>query len=146
MTISVAQKELVQTTWLKVMPIADTAASLFYQRLFDLDPNISRLFKNTNMASQRLKLIQMLSAAVKGLDTIDALLPTLKDLGRKHVKYGVQDEHYTNVGEALLWTLEQGLGPIYTAKVADAWTATYALIADAMRRAAREVTAAQPAH
>jgi hemoglobin-like flavoprotein len=146
MTISVAQKELVQTTWLKVMPIADTAASLFYQRLFELDPNIGRLFRNTNMASQRLKLIQMLSAAVKGLDTIDALLPTLKDLGRNHVKYGVQDEHYASVGEALLWTLEQGLGPIYTAKVADAWTATYALIADVMRRAAREVTAAQPAH
>ena len=146
MSISVAQKELVQTTWLKVVPIADTAASLFYQRLFELDPNIGRLFKNTNMAAQRLKLIQMLSAAVKGLDTIDALLPTLKDLGRNHVKYGVQDEHYASVGEALLWTLEQGLGPIYTAKVADAWTATYALIADVMRRAAHEVSAAQPAH
>jgi len=146
MTISVAQKELVQATWLKVMPIADTAASLFYQRLFELDPSIGRMFRNTNMAAQRLKLIHMLSAAVKGMDSINALLPTLKDLGRNHVKYGVQDEHYVSVGEALLWTLEQGLGPIYTAKVADAWTATYALIADVMRQAAHEVSAAQPAH
>jgi hemoglobin-like flavoprotein len=146
MSLSIEQKELVQTTWLKVMPIADTAASLFYQRLFELDPNIGRLFKNTNMTSQRLKLINMLSAAVKGLDTIDTLLPTLKDLGRNHVKYGVKDEHYASVGEALLWTLKQGLGPIYTVKVADAWTTTYALIADVMRRAAREASAPQPVY
>jgi hemoglobin-like flavoprotein len=146
MTLSVEQKELVQTTWLKVMPIADTAASLFYQRLFELDPNLGRLFRNTNMAAQRLKLLQMLSAAVKGLDAIDTLVPVLNNLGRNHVKYGVKDEHYATVGEALLWTLETGLGSIYTPKVADAWTATYSLIADVMRRAAREASAAQATH
>jgi hemoglobin-like flavoprotein len=146
MTLSVEQKELVQTTWLKVMPIADTAASLFYQRLFELDPNIGRLFRNTNMAAQRLKLLQMLSAAVKGLDAIDTLVPVLDNLGRNHVKYGVKDEHYATVGEALLWTLEAGLGSIYTPKVADAWTATYSLIADVMRRAAREASAAPATH
>jgi hemoglobin-like flavoprotein len=146
MSLSVEQKELVQATWLKVLPIAETAASLFYQRLFELDPNLGRLFKNTNMATQRSKLIQMFSAAVKGLDSVDALVPVLKNLGQNHVKYGVKDEHYATVGEALLWTLEQGLGPIYTPKVADAWTATYALIADVMRRAAREVSVAQPTH
>jgi hemoglobin-like flavoprotein len=146
MTLSVEQKELVQTTWLKVLPIADTAASLFYQRLFELDPDIGRLFRNTNMAAQRLKLLQMLSAAVKGLDAIDTLVPVLNTLGRNHVKYGVKDEHYATVGEALLWTLETGLGSVYTPKVADAWTATYGLIADVMRGAAREASAAQATH
>jgi hemoglobin-like flavoprotein len=98
------------------------------------------------MAAQRLKLLQMLSAAVKGLDAIDTLVPVLDNLGRNHVKYGVKDEHYATVGEALLWTLETGLGSIYTPKVADAWTATYSLIADVMRRAAREASAAQATH
>lgn len=146
MTISAEQKQLVQSTWLKVVPIADTAANLFYRRLFELDPKLRNLFTRTNMAEQRLKLIQMLSAAVEGLDGVDALVPVLKDLGRNHAKYGVRDEHYATVGEALLWTLEQGLGQDYTAKVADAWTATYTLIADVMRGAAREVSATQDVH
>ena len=145
MTLSVDQKQLVQATWLKVLPIADTAAKLFYQRLFELNPAIANMFSRTNMSEQRLKLIQILTTAVKGLDSVEALVPALEELGRKHVRYGVQDEHYATVGAALLWTLEKGLGTLYTAKVAAAWTETYSLVAGVMRQAAREVPALHPA-
>jgi hemoglobin-like flavoprotein len=142
MTISAEQRQLVQTTWLKVVPIADAAAGMFYQRLFELDPRLEGLFRPADLPAQRSRLVQMLSAAVSGLDSVETLEPVLKDLGRRHVQYRVRDEHYATVGEALLWTLEKGLGPDYTREVAEAWTATYGLIADVMRRGAREASAA----
>lgn len=145
MTLSVDQKQLVQATWLKILPIADTAAKLFYQHLFELDPSLKNIFSHTDMNEQRLKLIQMLTAAVNGLDAVEELVPSLEVLGRKHVGYGVKDAHYAAVGEALLWTLGKGLGTLYTAKVAEAWSETYSLVAGVMRRAAREVPALQPA-
>jgi nitric oxide dioxygenase len=35
---------VVQSTWAKVTPIADTAATLFYDRLFALDPDTRAMF------------------------------------------------------------------------------------------------------
>jgi len=61
------QKCLVQDSWGKVVPIADTAAELFYGKLFELDPNLKPLFKNSDMKEQGKKLMQMIGAAVKGL-------------------------------------------------------------------------------
>jgi hemoglobin-like flavoprotein len=126
----------VKETWQKVVPIADTAASLFYDRLFEIDATTRPLFKAANLAEQRRKLIQALTMVVQGLDRPEALVPTLTDLGRRHVRYGVKDSHYDTVGAALLWTLEQGLGSGWTEEVEAAWSGAYALVADVMRRAA----------
>jgi hemoglobin-like flavoprotein len=52
------------------------------------------------------------------------------------VSYGVQPAHYDSVGVALLWTLEQGLGPAFTAELRTAWASAYQLLADAMKQAA----------
>lgn len=38
MHVTSEQKLLVQTTFAQVLPIADTAANLFYTRLFEIDP------------------------------------------------------------------------------------------------------------
>ena len=107
--LTVHQKTLVQDSFAIVAPIADDAAALFYRRLFELDPSLQRMFRG-DMAEQRRKLMQMLTAAVKGLDRLDQLVPVVKDLGRRHATYGVEDRHYETVGAALLWTLEKGLG------------------------------------
>ena len=107
--LTMTQIELVQKTFAVVAPIADDAAALFYRRLFEID-RLEPMFKG-NMAEQRRKLMVMLSAAVKGLPRLDRLVPVLEDLGRRHAHYGVEDRHYETVGEALLWTLEKGLGP-----------------------------------
>jgi hemoglobin-like flavoprotein len=131
------QKTLVQTTFAMVAPIADEAAQLFYRRLFELDPSLQRMFRG-DMAEQRKKLMQMLTAAVKGLDHVDRLVPVIEELGRRHATYGVLDQHYNTVGAALLWALEQGLGDAFTPEVREAWAAVYGFIARKMSEAARE--------
>ena len=132
------QVQHVQESFEHVVPIAEVAADMFYQKLFQLDPSLQVLFKE-DMAEQKVKLMQMLTAVVRGLHQLDRLVPVVEDLGRRHVGYGVQDEHYQTVGAALLWTLEQGLGELYTPAVAEAWTAAYTLLAGVMQTAAAHV-------
>ena len=131
------QKSLVQDSFVDIATIADDAAVLFYQRLFELDPSLRPMFRG-EMAEQRKKLMQMLTAAVKGLDRLEQLVPVVQELGRRHVKSGVRDSDYDTVGEALLWTLEAGLGRGFTPDVRAAWTAVYTLLATTMKEAARE--------
>ena len=131
------QIEIVQKTFEKVLPISETAAELFYKRLFELNPSFKSLFKG-DMKKQGRMLMQMIDYAVKGLDEPDTILPTIQDLGRRHVGYGVKEEYYTTVGEALLWTLEQGLGADFTPEAKEAWTEAYKLLSGVMINAARE--------
>jgi hemoglobin-like flavoprotein len=132
------QKRLIKETWNLVVPIADTAADLFYNRLFEIDPTTRALFKATNMAEQRQKLMQTLSVAVQGLDNLDALVPAIEDMGRRHRGYGVTGAHYQSVGAALLWTLERGLGNAWTPAAAAAWAELYGCLSAIMLRAADE--------
>ena len=131
------QIELVQKTFAVVAPLADDVASLFYRRLFEIDPTLQSMFKG-DMADQRHKLMVMLTVAVKGLPRLDRLIPVLQDLGRRHADYGVDDRHYETVGEALLWTLEKGLGPAFTPEARDAWTTVYGVLAATMKAGAEE--------
>ena len=139
--LTVAQKTLVQDSFATIALIADDAAVLFYQKLFELDPSLERMFRG-DMKEQRKKLMQMLTAAVKGLDRLDQLVPVVEDLGRRHARYGVEDRHYDTVGAALLWTLEAGLGRGFTAGVREAWDTVYGLLATTMKNAAHEAVAA----
>ena len=143
--MDVRRKQLVQESWMQVEPIADTAATLFYNRLFELDPALRPMFAATDLREQKRKLMHTLTVAVNGLHRLEQLTPALEALGRKHVGYGVRDEHYETVGQALLWTLEQGLGAAFTPEVRDAWVETYGLIAGVMQRAARTVAEPLPA-
>ena len=134
------QKALVQESFATVAQIADDAAALFYRRLFEIDPSLRHMFRG-DMAEQRRKLMQMLTAAVKGLDRLEQLVPVVEDLGRRHDGYGVKDEHYETVGAALLWTLEKGLGDAFTPEVKEAWATVYGLLASVMKTAAANASA-----
>ena len=125
------QKAMVQDSFALVVPIADEAAALFYERLFQLDPDLKALF-HTDIREQGRKLMQMLAIAVNSLDKLTNIVPALHALGRRHVEYGVTPRHFEVVGEALLWTLERGLGPAFTTEVRDAWTAVYRTLAETM--------------
>ncbi|OHC00060.1 MAG: hemin receptor [Planctomycetes bacterium RIFCSPLOWO2_12_FULL_39_13] len=131
------QVAIVQKTFEKVRPISETAAELFYKRLFEINPSFRALFKK-DMKTQGRMLMQMIDFAVKGLDDPETILPTIKDLGKRHVGYGVKEEYYDTVGDALLWTLEQGLGEDFTAEVKEAWAEAYKLLASVMKDAAKE--------
>jgi hemoglobin-like flavoprotein len=134
------QKDFVKTSWQKVLPIADKAAVLFYGKLFELDPSVKSLFKG-NMQEQGAKLMKMINTVVNGLDRLDAIVPAVQDLGRRHIAYGVRDEHYDTVGAALIWTLGQGLGPAFTPPVKDAWSTVYGILAGTMKEAAAKAAA-----
>src|SRR4051812_47887639 len=121
------QITLVQQSFAQVKPIAATAADLFYNRLFTLDPSLRGMFKK-DMGQQGQMLMSMIGAAVGGLRDLDKLAPVVRQLGARHVAYGVKTEHYATVGAALLWTLEQGLGDAFTPEMHDAWAATYGLL------------------
>src|SRR5512147_1064775 len=122
---------LVKSSWAKVVPIAQTAARLFYGKLFDLDPALRPLFKG-DMEEQGRKLMRMVGTAVNGLDRLDQIVPAVRDLGIRHAGYGVTDAHYDTVGAALLWTLEKGVGPASTSEMKAAWATVYAVLATVM--------------
>src|SRR4026209_1330569 len=143
--LTVTQKNLVQESFKTIVPIADDAAQLFYQRLFELDPSLRHMFRG-DMSEQRKKLMQMITAAVKGLDHIEQLVPVLQDLGRRHAGYGVADAHYDIVGQALLWTLDKALGRDFTPELRHAWTTVFTLLATTMQDAAREVPVPVPVY
>ena len=114
------QVTLVQQTFGQVAPIADKAAEIFYDRLFEVAPAVKPLFQG-DMAEQRRKLMAMLAAVVRGLSDLPSVLPAASALAKRHVDYGARPEHYPVVGAALLWTLERGLGPQWTPEAAAAF-------------------------
>lgn len=154
--INDTQKESIRSSWRLVVPIADTAADLFYRRLFEIRPQYRGLFPD-DMTQQKRKLIHMLAFIVKSLSWSDAqwrdvvspdedLLLVVLALGRRHRElYKIPDESYDAVGEALLWTLDYGLGEAFTPEVKQAWGHVYGLLASAMRMAtATKVSDAPP--
>lgn len=124
--------DLVQTSWKQLYPIRQTAADLFYARLFQLDPSLRPLFKR-DLRDQGEKLMLILDTAIRGLDQLDRLVPTVMALGQRHAGYGVRPGHFETVGETLLWTLRHALGRDYTEDVEAAWAEVYALLSAVMK-------------
>jgi hemoglobin-like flavoprotein len=134
------QIKLVQDSFAKVGPISDKAAELFYGRLFEIAPQVRTMFPD-DMTEQRKKLMATLAIVVQGLNNLDTILPAAGALAKRHVSYGAEAAHYPVVGQALLWTLEQGLGPSWTPDVAMAWTGAYATLSAFMISEAYEKAA-----
>lgn len=128
---------LVKNSWDKVKPISDQAAGLFYGRLFEIYPEVKPLFKG-DMQQQGRKLMAMINTAVNALDNLEPVIPAIKDMGARHAGYGVSDEDYDKVADALLWTLDKGLGDEFTPEVKDAWVTVYTTLADTMKAGVAE--------
>ena len=125
------QVKLVQQSFAKVAPISETAAVLFYDRLFEIAPQVRAMFP-ADMTEQRKKLMATLAVVVNGLSNLESVLPAASSLARRHVAYGAKPSHYPVVGGALLWTLEKGLGEAWTPETAAAWTAAYGTLSGYM--------------
>lgn len=132
--------ELVKTSWAKIGPISDVAAELFYGKLFETDPTLKAMFSE-DMEEQGKKLMMMINTAVIGLDSLEQIVPAVKAMGGRHAGYGVTDAHYDTVGEALIWTLGQGLGDGFTEEVKKAWLTTYRVLSETMKAGAAELAA-----
>jgi len=125
------QVKLVQQSFSQVAPISDQAAVLFYDRLFEVAPQVKSMFP-TDLTEQRKKLMATLAVVVNGLSDLPSILPAASALAKRHVAYGAKPEHYPVVGAALLWTLEKGLGSGWTPDVAGAWTTAYGTLSGFM--------------
>jgi hemoglobin-like flavoprotein len=125
------QLKAIQESFAKVAPISEQAAELFYGRLFEIAPAVKPLFRG-DMKEQGKKLMATLAVVVNGLGNLQSILPAASALAKRHVDYGVKASDYTPVGQALLWTLERGLGPNWTPDLAAAWTTAYTVLSDFM--------------
>lgn len=130
------QIDLVREGFAALDPIRQTAATLFYARLFELAPEVRPLFPR-DLTAQGAKLMAAIALVVDNLDRMDGIRPEIEALALRHVDYGATEAHYTAVGEALLWALEQGLGDRMTARAREAWTSAYVLLSGTMVAASR---------
>ena len=136
-SVTSQQIAAVKASWAKLKPIAGRAAITFYNRLFKLDPTLKLLFVS-DMEQQGQKLMGMIGIAVNNLDRLGDIEPAIQELGRRHVKYGVKHQDYDTVADALLWTLQQGLGKEFTPEVESSWIAVYKQLASTMKEATLE--------
>ena len=132
------QVALVKETWSKVIPISETASKLFYDRLFETSPHLAPMFYGVDLVSQREKLVKAINMVVVSLERIESLVPSIRELGKRHLNYGAEEAHYAEVGSALLWTLETGLGEDWSKEAEQAWTSAYQLLAGVMLEGAKE--------
>lgn len=144
--MSPEQIALIRKGWGKIAPIADQAVASFYDRLFELDPELRALFAGADMDVQRVKLAQALGGVIACLERSEEIVPQLQSLGRRHAAFGVTESHYDTVGAALLGTLEEGLAEDWSSETRSAWTAAYGLIAGTMTAAAAAVEMPQAGH
>jgi hemoglobin-like flavoprotein len=135
MSLTSQQIALVQSTFRTVEPMGETAAEIFYKRLFEIEPATAALF-NGDMKQQGRKFMQVLAVAVGGLSNMPTIMPMVQQLGLRHAGYGVRAQHFDSVREALLWTLALVLQDAYTDEVRSAWLTAYAMLAGVMKEAA----------
>jgi nitric oxide dioxygenase len=107
---------------------------VFYSKLFMSYPQVKSMF-HISKAEQSKKFVEMLNVIVARLDKWHELDEEVRQLGQRHAQYGVKAQHYTAVGEALLWTLEQGYGPEWTPELREAWQACFDELSSTMQQA-----------
>jgi hemoglobin-like flavoprotein len=130
--------ETLETTFDLIAPRGDELMDVFYARLFAAAPSVKPLFANTDLARQKAMLLSTLGLLRKSLRDLDAIVPTLRALGARHVAYGAQPRHYVVVGQTLIDSLAEIAGDAWRPEHHLAWAAALAVIADAMLSGARE--------
>ena len=116
------QKRIVSESFPLIREIGIPVALLFYGRLFDLDPSLRQLFK-IDMTEQSKKLVAMLDSIAGSIDDWEKIVPALRELGQRHVTFGVKEEHYDTLCSALVWAFGQALDRGFDEEVRAAWTA-----------------------
>lgn len=140
--LSDGQIRLIEDTAGAFLSVPLRAAGIFYDQVFAIAPEARSLFPD-DLAQQKKKLEDTLTSMVGAIREPERLASLVTGLGHRHARYGVEPSHYGPVGDALLMSLEQILGPRFTPEVRAAWMALYGEISAAMLRAQAE---APPAH
>jgi NAD(P)H-flavin reductase/hemoglobin-like flavoprotein len=132
-TLSPVLKE----SWARVQNARDDWASYLFARLFLADPSLRDLFP-IDMSGQRLRFIKALEAMIQAVDDEHRFEQMMRDLGRMHVKFHVEPQHYVTFGEAFLETMRHFTGDGWSVQYDQAWRAAYERMASAMMRGTDE--------
>lgn len=119
----------------RLWPVNRRFADLFYARLFELDPTARTLFRG-DLEGLKTKLLSMLATIVGAADRPEIFDSVVEDLGRRHALFGVTPAQYSAVGEALIWSLGEALGPALTRSRREAWSDFYKVVQLSMLRGA----------
>ena len=125
-------KQLVRESFVELQEVSGPLSLLFYGRLFGVEPGLRRMFSE-DMAAQGKKLMEMLAAAVQGMDNWDALKPALREMGDRHTGYGVQPAHYELVCDAMVWSISQALAGGAGPELKQAWRMLMDQVSQAMQ-------------
>ncbi|MCE7064911.1 globin domain-containing protein [Dyadobacter sp. CY326] len=130
---------IIKNSWSQVIAQPDNPGEVFYKQLFTTAPYLIPMFKS-DMENQHSKFSAMITYMVMHLQTIDDIQSEIEAMGKRHVHYGVEPEHYALVGKVLITTLKTILDEAWNAETEDAWTRLYALWSTSMIKAAAELT------
>ena len=136
------EKQIISESFPLIREIAIPVSLLFYGRLFDVDPSLRQLFK-IDIKQQSKKLIAMLDAVVESIDDWERIVPVLRELGQRHVAYGVKEQDYNTLCSALVWAFGQALQPGFDSEVRAAWTAVIRDVNEQMKIGAAAVSSSQ---
>ena len=123
---------LVQNSFERLSSYGDEAAKVFYDTIFEFEPATRQMFADTDMEAQGQKFVAFMSMIVNGLDRLEQMGPQLREMGERHVHYGVERSHYGIVGQALLTTLERVTGVELTFEARQAWSDFYTQMVNLM--------------
>lgn len=125
-------KEIIRNSFEAIKPIATEFVDHFYTTLFKKYPQAKKLFSKVNMENQKRALLNSLVHCVEYLDEEDHLVDYLKKMGIRHQGYGVKEEHYAWVGDALVSTLKFYFGENWSGEAEESWVALYTFMSEQM--------------
>lgn len=126
------ETRLIRESWRNIARDRDAIVVTFYDILFRWKPELRGYFSE-DMSEQRRMMAVTLNLAVSHIDRIDTIRESVRDLGRRHARYGARAAYYDLVVEALVRAIAQHAGPaIFGPRVEAAWRRAFALIAEEM--------------
>jgi hemoglobin-like flavoprotein len=120
-----------------IAPSGDELMDEFYSRLFEAAPAVKPLFPQ-DMRKQKAMLLSALVLLRKSLRNLDGIVPTLRNLGARHVAYGAKAEHYPVVGSVLIASMAAVAGPAWKPEYEQAWGEAFGVVASAMIEGAED--------
>jgi hemoglobin-like flavoprotein len=124
--------DALETSFDLVAPKGDELVDVFYARLFEAAPAVEPLFAGSDMHTQKTKLLATLVLLRKSLRDLGAIVPTLQELGRRHVAYGARADHYQVVATVLIASMAEVAGEHWHPEYERAWSAALEIVAAAM--------------
>jgi methyl-accepting chemotaxis protein len=124
--------DALETSFDLVAPRGDELVDTFYTRLFAAAPAVRPLFEGTDLPEQKKMLLATLVLLRRSLRDLGAIVPKLREMGRRHVAYGARPEHYPVVGAVLIASMAEVAGDEWRPEHQRAWASAIDVVAGAM--------------